>query len=271
MIELLLKAFENYLLLTLKGTKRKKFPRKEAMIFVSELKEYLFYCKKQFVCDIGRVEKLMHALQIMAPYCKNHDGIEAFKEVLRTLIEGIELIKRLQNLQLSEEQPYFCFTTHLLRPYNLESVICMDEPVLTTGVENLEDADAFESKCEIEEVSSRERIATEKLQLLNSLIGNQEFKFIEDASLDFSPSTGDPSFTVFVNNQECGVTEVCDVRSILTGYDLQVKDYVYPTELSLLNRHRDPTELSLALSYRRLFSCCQWVFSTIVFELNIYI
>ena len=107
----LLKKFAHYLLLTLKGTKRKRFPRKEAMIFVSELKEYLFYCKKQ--CEIDdRVEKLLHALQIMAPYCKNYDGIEAFTEVLRILIDGIELIN-LQNLQFSEERPYFSFTSYL--------------------------------------------------------------------------------------------------------------------------------------------------------------
>eukprot|EP01035_Chromulina_nebulosa_P031753 gene31753-42346_t len=188
----------------------------------------------------------------MAPYCKNYDDIEAFTEVLRTLIEGIDLIKTLQNPQLSEERLYFSFTSHLLASYNLESIICMDEPVkiITAGIENLKAVDTFESKCEIEEVSSRERIATENLKLLHSLIMNQEFKFVENVFLDFNPSTGDPSFTIFVNNQKLAVTEVSDVRYILSGFELKVEDYVCPTELSLLSRHRDPTELSLALSYR---------------------
>eukprot|EP01036_Dinobryon_divergens_P033004 gene33004-42700_t len=146
----------------------------------------------------------------MAPYCKNYDDIEAFTEVLRTLIEGIDLIKTLQNPQLSEERLYFSFTSHLLASYNLESIICMDEPVkiITAGIENLKAVDTFESKCEIEEVSSRERIATENLKLLHSLIMNQEFKFVENVFLDFNPSTGDPSFTIFVNNQKLAVTEV---------------------------------------------------------------
>ena len=193
----------------------------------------------------------------MAPYCKNYDGIEAFAEVLRILIDGIKL----QNLQFSEERPYFSFTSHLLASYNLESYNCMDEPgkIIMTDVENLKVADTFERKCEIEEFSSSECIATEKLQLLHSLIKNQEFKFIENASLDFSPSIGDPSFAIFVNNQKRGVAEVSDVRTILTGYELKVEDYVHPTELSLFSKHRDSTELSLALSYRRLLSCCQGV------------
>jgi hypothetical protein len=68
---LLLEKFVNYLCLSQKGTKRKKFPSKEALIFASELKEYLFSYKKQFTCakkddDLESVEKLSHALQICA-------------------------------------------------------------------------------------------------------------------------------------------------------------------------------------------------------------
>ena len=225
---LLLKIFTNYLRLKLKGTKRQRFPRMEAMIFVSELKEYLFYYKKCEILEdeLERVEKLSHALQIMAPFCNSYDGVEAFTEVLRILIDGIELL--LIKVKIPQERPYFSFTSHLLASYNLESHIFTDKPEkqIMTDLENLKVADTLERKFE-----SIERIATEKLQLLFSLIRNQEFKFIENAFLDCSPSKGDPSFTIFVRNQKRGIAEISDVRTILAGYELKVEDHVEPTEL----------------------------------------
>ena len=266
---LLLEKFVKYLCSTQKGTKRKRFPRKEVLIFASELKEYLFSYKKQFTCakkddDLESVEKLSHALQIMAPFCKCYDGIEAFTEVLRILIDRIELILKVKHPQLSEERQYFIFTSHFLASYNLESNIFMDEPgkQITTDLENLKVADTLESKCEIED---RERIATGKLQLLHSLLQNQEFKYIENAFLDCISSKEDLSFTIFVRNQKRGIAEINDVRTILAGYELKVEDCFSTTELSLFSRHRDSAELSLALSHRRFIACCRGVLFIIFF------
>jgi hypothetical protein len=189
--------------------------------------------------DIEKIRRLLLAVRILAINCKNVEGIEAFIEVIVVIADLIELIKEKNDKvwELAQVIKSFKYTSLLLSSID-ENLICTKAAELTL---------------EKSPIGGKWDQASEKLQLLTTLIINQNFIFIKCVDLSSTDT-----FTVEISDKARGKSEIDEIRLILDGFKIVVVDYIAPIELSLTSKHKTQ-ELSVALSPKRFLSCFQRV------------
>lgn len=244
--------------------------RRHVIVFSAEISEVL--CKIGAIVNsdhneakFNRIERLSYALTSLAVNCNENNGIEAFIEVLETFVEKLVELPKNGDLDklLSRQSGVFAYTSRLLAleeastvestatgygsdVVNITSNVLPDTLSISSPMHENVSALITTSSSDLHEVLKR------RVEVVRTLIISHELHHVKN-----------------IRKQglliELHYVKSCDLRALeaeldslkvyLSGFTVECVLYDEPRELSLIRTHRTYSELSLALSHRRLFSC----------------
>ena len=227
------RKFIKYVLSKNDGKLRVLFPRKEAILFASEIIEFIGKVSKSYkgdeVIKFSRCEHLSNALLPLAESCKGEDGLESFAEVLAIVVElFVEMRGKSDKFDTAvNELNALPYTRQLLALEESSASKSSEASVCGRKGSDLQCMNPLIEK--MSNVNIGNHVLQNRLYILRKLVCNNDLRYIHSIRVKGEGVELFHSTRVSVENDIR--KEIETVKAFLCGFSVECGPYVEPRPL----------------------------------------